>query len=321
MNKKILWWFVSLLVFGATTGQIMAEGNWWPSKYGKKDRLGAANLLNPDLVLEAAKLVQTGKTYSLGIVTDSQTPAFPPRSFNMTILQPSAVGGLTQVGGQTTGPTKLVYNDDILTTWLGIGTQIDGLGHIGINHRYYNGLKSKKFADTKGLTQLGTEQIPPIVTRGVVLDIAGYLEVEMMEEGTAINIAEIEGAAERQGVTLQEGDVVLFHTGWLNIIHSDPTRFASVEPGLGMEGAQYLIDKNVVAIGADNWALEVIPFEEGTGVFGVHQELLTKNGIYILENIQTAELVTDEAWEFLFVLGQAKFAGAVQMVINPVAIR
>ncbi|HEX7927320.1 MAG TPA: cyclase family protein, partial [bacterium] len=96
---------------------------------------------------------------------------------------------------------------------------------------------------------------------------------------------------------------------------------ASGEPGLGVEGAKYLVSKGVVAIGADTWALEVVPFEKGAGVFEVHQILLPRSGTYILENINTAEIVKDQVSEVLFVLGQAKYTGAVQAMINPVGIR
>jgi kynurenine formamidase len=92
-------------------------------------------------------------------------------------------------------------------------------------------------------------------------------------------------------------------------------------PGLGREGASYLASKQVVAIGSDTWGLEVMPFEKGAGVFEVHQILLAKNGIYILENMDTAELVKDQAWEFMFVLSPSRMTGGVQSIVNPVAIR
>jgi kynurenine formamidase len=98
-------------------------------------------------------------------------------------------------------------------------------------------------------------------------------------------------------------------------------QFGKAEPGLGVDGAKYLADLGVVAIGADSWGLEVIPFEEGTGVFEVHQTLLAKHGVYILENMNTAEPAANDVHEFMFVLGQPKIKGAVQMIINPIAIR
>ena len=119
---------------------------------------------------------------------------------------------------------------------------------------------------------------------------------------------------------IRQGDVVLFHTGWASLIGNDDKRFNSGEPGLGVEGAKHLTGKGVVAVGADTWGLEVIPFES-KNVFEVHQILIAMNGTYIMEVINTAELAKDKAYEFLFVLGQPRFKGGVQSMINPVAIR
>ena len=138
--------------------------------------------------------------------------------------------------------------------------------------------------------------------------------------GKVFNSAAIKAQAKAQGVTIGKGDVVLFHTGWLSVVE-DAERFMSGEPGLGLDGAEHLAALDVVAVGADTWGLEVLPGEDETVAFPVHVELLAKNGIYTLENMNTAALAQDEAWEFLFVLGQPRFEGAVQAVINPVAIR
>ena len=294
-----------------------AQQAWYPSKFGAADEIGAANYLTPALALAASKLVTTGKVYSLGITVGTTTPAYPPRTCSIYIVQP----GQTTGSAEGLGPTHTTYNDDILNCWNGIGTQLDGLGHIGVGDRYYNGNKWGEFATISGLKKLGTEKVPPFVARGVLLDMAAYLGVDVVKEGTAFNKAEIEGAAKKQGVEIRQGDVVIFHTGWLSLIEKDPKRFSSVEPGLGREGARYLVSKNVVAVGADNWAVEAIPFEAGAGIFEVHQILLPMSGTYILENIATAELAKDKVWEFMFVLGHNKYQGAVQSMINPVAIR
>lgn len=293
-----------------------AQQTWFPSKWGPNDELGAANYLTPKLAADAAKLVKTGKTYSLGITVGTSTPAYPPRTCSIYIVQPGQQGS-----AEGLGPTKTTYNDDILNCWVGIGTQLDGLGHIGVGDRYYNGYKWQEIGQITGLKKLGADKLPPFVTRGVLLDMAAYFGVDMVKEGTAFNKAEIEGAAKKQGVEIRQGDVVLFHTGWLSLIDKDPKRYASVEPGLGREGARYLVGKNVVAVGADTWGLEVIPFEQGAGIFEVHQILLPMSGTYILENVNTAELAKDKAYEFMFVLGQNKYQGSVQSMINPVAVR
>ena len=292
--------------------------DWYPSKWGADDEIGAANLITPDSVLAASKLVTTGKTYNLGIVVDSKTPAFPPRSLSVTVLQPN------QVSTTGLGPTKTTYNDDIFMGWLGIGPQIDGLGHIGIDHVYYNGHKDSDFAKADGLSKLGLEKLPPLVSRGVLLDMAGYFGVDLVQEGTPYTREDIIGAAEKQGVEIRKGDTVLFHSGWLNLIDGpapDPKRYGSTEPGLGKTGAEYLVSLEVMAVGADTWGLEAVPFEPGVGVFEIHQILIPRQGIFILENMDTRELVGDQAWEFMFVLGVSRLRGAVQMIINPTAIR
>jgi kynurenine formamidase len=296
-----------------TVGTASAQ-DWTKSKWGPNDEIGAANYMTPELVLKAASLVKTGKTYALGIPVDSKTPAYPPRAFKITIVQPG------QAGNSGLGPTKTTYNDDILDTWVGIGSQLDGLGHIGVDHVYYNGNKLADFADPTGLKKLGVEKVPPMVTRGVLLDMAAYYNTDVVKEGTAFNVKEIDEVAKKQGVEIRQGDVVIFHTGWLSLIGKDDKRYSAGEPGLGVEGAKYLTGKGVVAIGADTWAVETIPFES-KNVFEVHQILLPMNGTYILENMDTAELAKDKAYEFLFVLGQPRFRGGVQSMINPVAIR
>lgn len=306
--KKLL-----LTVALALPGALALSQDWVPSEFGADDRIGAANHLSAERVLEAVRLIETGKVYSLGIETAQDSPAYGTRTFDIQII---ASGSQVPVGADV-----VTSNDERVTTSFGIGSQIDGLGHLGIGNQYYNGLTAAEIVRPDGLAELGTHTIPPIVTRGVLLDMTRHYDVDMVPEGTAFNRAEIEAVAQAQGVQLQQGDVVLFHTGWMQLLGRDNERFISSQPGPGVEGAEYLADLGVVAIGADTPALEVIPFENPQRVFAVHQTLLAKRGVYILESMNTAELAADGVQEFLFVLGQPKFKGAVQVVINPIAIR
>jgi kynurenine formamidase len=286
------------------------------SKFGPDDQIGNMNNVTPAKTLAATKLVTTGKSYRLAIETNKDTPAYPPRTFAITIVQP------TQTGGATIGPTKTTYNDDLVNGWNGVGTQLDGLGHIGIDNLYFNCNKAADFAATDGLKKLGVEHVPAVATRGVLLDMAGYFKTDIVKEGTAFNRAEIEGAMKRQGIkSIEKGDVVLFYTGWLKLLGQDNKRFGSVAPGLGREGAKYLASLGIAMVGSDTWSFEVIPFENGAGIFEVHQILIPLNGIHILENINTEEMVRDQAWEFLFTLGPARITGGVQAIVNPVAIK
>lgn len=311
MNKKQAALTLAGMLATSLSVNAMSQ-DWVPSRYGADDRIGAANNLSTDIVLDAARLITTGKVYSLGVETAEDSPAYGTRTFTIDII---ASGANVPVGTDV-----VTSNDERVTTSFGIGSQIDGLGHLGIGNQYYNGLTSEQIVADGGLAELGTHTIPPIVTRGVLLDMTRYFGVDMVSEGTAFNRAEIEAAASAQGLQIRSGDVVLFHTGWMQLLGADNQRFISVQPGIGVEGAEYLANLGVVAIGADTPALEVIPFEDPQRVFAVHQTLLAKQGVYILENMNTAELATDGVQEFMFILGQPKFKGAVQTVVNPIAI-
>lgn len=302
--------------------------DWVPSKWGAGDTLGSVNEITPDVVLNAVRLVTEGKRYNLGQITSRETPASGTRTFELFVFAAGADGL-----GAPIGTNEFNFFDDWMLTYMGVGSQIDGLGHATIGDVFYNGFRSKDFFRSDGLTKMGIEALPPIVTRGVVLDMVGYFKsigskavinrggVDMLAGGTVFNRAEIEGAAARQNLRFQQGDVILFHTGYMKMAELDGPASLASWPGVGVEGAVFLASQNPVAIGADTLGTEVQPAEIEGQFVPVHQELIVKRGIYILENMVTAELVEDQAWEFLFTLGAARFKGAVQMIINPVAVK
>lgn len=304
---------VAAVLMGAHIGPVSAE-RMGPSKWGEHDTLGSANYLSSDLALKAAELVTEGKVYALGIPVGSETPAVAPRSVSVTVLMPD------QYGGSTFGSNEASYLDDMITGWLGVGTQIDSLAHAGKQGTFYNGNRAIDFVRSTGVTKLGIDGIPPIVTRGVLIDIARYRGVARLEAGEVIDAKELRAAAEAQGVEIREGDVVILHTGWLSVLYEDAERFLAGQPGIDRSAAEFLVSRHVVAVGADNWGLESVPFQTDA-YFDVHVMLLAENGTYILEALDTRELAADRVYEFMFVLGQPRFVGAVQAIVNPIAIK
>lgn len=309
-----------LLALSATlSGAALAQERpdaWWPSKYGATDTLGALNNLSREGTKRAAGLVRTGKVYSLAVPTGPDSPAYGDRRYRAEIVPPP--GGDTR----SNGSRRVTSHDERVTTSMGIGTQMDGLGHLGIDHRYYNGLTGAELNTPSGFKTLDLSGLPPIATRGVLIDMARHMGVKSLKPGQVFNRAEIEAAMRAQRVTIGKGDVVLFHTGWMDAMMTrDKAAYARTAPGIGEDGARWLADQGVVAIGADTLALEVIPFADPAKQFIVHQTLLAEKGVHILENIRTGELAADRAGSFLFVLGQPRFVGTVQVVVHPVAIR
>jgi kynurenine formamidase len=309
-----VWIAVAALAGTITLGSASAQ-DCKPSKWGANDEIGSANLVTPERTKAALELVKQGKSHPLGIVIDNTTPAFAPRSLSLQVVQPNQQGGARLFGYDGS------YNDDVLQTWVGIGPQIDGLGHLGQAGMYYNCNDEKDFAAITGLKKLGVHNIPPLVGRGVLIDMAKHFGMDHLPAGKYFNEDDIQAAAKAQGVEIREGDVVLFHTGWTDaMLKADPKAWVSGEPGLGEEGATWLAGKNVMAVGADTWGLEPVPPQKDGRPFFGHVILLKENGIYILETMNTGPLAKEGVNEFMFVLGQARIRGTVQMIINPVAL-
>ncbi len=304
---------MAALILGLSLSTAQA-GPYPVSEFGADDTLGALNHLTAENAKQAAKLVTKGKVYQLGMITGATTPAYGTRKFQMIVHQ------LADGTGAVIGQNNLVSNDDTVITSIGIGSQLDGLGHIGRDHFYYNNRAAADVVAPDGLKIFGTEALPGIVTRGVVLDMTKHFGQTPVNAGTAYTEDDIKVAAQSQGVSITKGDVVLLHSGYMKATENDTTLTPS-EPGLGVSGAYYLAKLGVVAVGADSWALEVLPSEDPMDAFPVHQILLTEYGVYILENMVTEELIADGVKEFMFTLGVPKLKGSVQAIINPLAVR
>ncbi len=288
------------------------------SEWGPADERGAANRITPGKVLEATALITAGHIYELGRVYEAGMPLFPGRHYSLTIP-----------GSPTGGPignNNILYHDEMISGQLGqVGTQFDGLGHIGSRVEgedvFYNGFRREDFGSAFGLTKLGVEKAGVFVTRGVLIDVAAYKGVERLPVGTVITAADLEGALERQSVTVTAGDVVLIHTGHGSLWMVDNDEYNRGAPGIGMEAALWLAERKIVMTGADSWPVEVIPSEDPDLAFPVHQELIARRGIYNIENLDLARLAADEVYEFAFMFAPVKFKGATGSPGNPIAIR
>ena len=304
---------LQLILCGMATS---SEEAWFPSKYGADDTIGAANNLKPEIVASAAKLIDKGKVYSLAVETNESSPDPYGRFYQVRSY-------LFTPGGEI-GPNRMTANESLIVTHDGLGTTLDGFGHMGIGSVYYNGVTHEELypQDGSGVTRYGMETLPPIVSRGLLLDMEGYYKGagKVIGAGTEFNSAQIMAAAKLQGLEIRSGDVIIFHTGWISKLWDDIPAYNSTQPGLGLDGAKYLVAQGVTLIGMDARTIEAHPadYEEFAPV---HQELLTKNGVYTLEHVDTRALHADGVDEFLFVLAVPKLRGTVQEIVNPIAIK
>ena len=246
--------------YGDGTMTTESSGDWWPSRWGTDDEAGASNWITPEKVMEAASLIQTGEIYELGRQYEHGMPLFGQRTYSLTI--PGAPTGGPFPGG-------LVFHDEFVVGEIGqVGTQFDGLGHVGVVHngveRFYNGYTEDQIKGAYGLRSLGFESIKPIFTRGILIDVAGY-KGGMLDAGTVVTLADVMGALEAQGMSeddIQDGDAILFHTGWGDLWGVGNDRYNAGVPGIGIEVGRWLSGQNITMVGGDTWPVEVVPGED-----------------------------------------------------------
>ena len=315
---------VSLLLWAGMSQPAFAEEpqtpigpKWWPSEWGAGDQRGAANRVTPEKTLQGTKLIRSGKVYQLGRVYEDGMPLPEGRHLDVTI--PATPGG-------PFGDNQLIEIVDLVNGELGhVGTQLDGLGHVGVHladdDYFYNGFKRSEFSKPRGLAKLGVENIGAIFTRGVLIDVTNFKHVERLEPGYVITPQDLEATLKSEGVEVTPGDVVVFRTGHGKLWMKNNGLYNSGEPGIGMEAAHWLVEKKVVMVGSDTWANEAFPSPNKKTVVEAHQLLITRNGIYSLENLDLEQLAADKVYEFAFIFTPLKLKGAAGAPGNPIAVR
>ena len=303
---------------GASAQETPIGPKWWPSEWGANDQRGAVNRITPQKILQAASLIKEGKIYQLGRLYEHGMPLAGNRSFALTIP------GMPTQG--PTGKNQLIANSEMVAAELGqVGTQFDGLGHVGIQvngeNIFYNGNKLSEFGDAYGLKKLGIENVGVIFTRGVLLDVASYKGVESIDTGYIVTVDDITGMLEKEKVDIQEGDVVLFHTGHGKLWMKDNQKYLAGGPGPGITAIKWLAEKKIVMVGSDTASVEAMPGEDKEQLVEGHPHLLVRNGIYIHENLDVAELAKDKVYEFVYSFAPLRLKGATGSPGNPFAIR
>ncbi|MFZ5653321.1 MAG: cyclase family protein [Pseudomonadota bacterium] len=296
----------------------LGEPNW---SWGKDDVLGAGNRITAASIKAALGTVEQGRVIELSHDVAMGAPYIPgvQTPYVMTLARTS--GNMEKLLAEHMGATNRVgfYLERIeMTTH--VSTHIDALGHVTIAAELYNGLDREQAASDTGLNRLGIEQSPPFIAPGVLIDVASYKGVDFLEAGYAITPEDLQGALDKQGTEIPEGAIVLIHTGWGRNFTADPQHYAMTGPGIGLAASKWLAARKAVAIGADNMALEVVPGEDPGVIFPVHQHLLVNQGIYIIENLNSAELAAGRHYRTTILMLPTKYRGATGTPLRIVAL-
>jgi len=278
---------------------------WWPSPFGEDDQLGMLNHVTAAKRRSALGLVHEGRVYDLGRVLDEQSPVFPGRYFRQTLVTTAHHANEAMPVGQN----RVNWVTEIVTGTQQLGTHLDALSHLQIGDRGYNGWRLADLAGPAGMRRLGVETVPQIVTRGLLVDVSHRAP----GAGDVITLADV------AGLESEPGDAVLFHTGWGNR-WDDPDAYLDGEPGPGYDVAEWLVEHGVALTGCDTWSYGPVPAEDPERPFDVPQMLNVRHGVFVVENLDTADLAGDGVREFALILTHPKLRGATGAWTSPIAI-
>lgn len=317
---------LSVLFFLATLSlrDAAAQDAVGRSPWGPDDQRGRLNMMTDASRASVIARIAGGEVYDLSVEYRIGMPSWqaagdPHYRIWMThtphgtvVDDPLGVGHEQNAHVSYTGSAFSMYSHT--------GTHIDALSHFGVDGRIWNGFSADEHLGDRGWRVAGAETIPPIVARGVLVDVAAALGLDHLPDGYRITRADLQAALERQDLALQPGDVVLVRTGRMHS-YDDAARYMADPPGLGMDAARFLVEEGgAMIVGADNLSLEAFPSEVAGNYVPLHTYLLAQHGVPILELVFLEELARDGVYEFAFIGGSLKLRGADAAPLRPVAL-
>ena len=284
--------------------------------WGKKDEVGALNEVTPDIVLSSLGMARKGKILSLGQTYEIGMPTvwFHGPFFYSTFRRAETSLEMFKEFKNKLGSTVCRYELSDHT-----GTHVDSLNHAATEYELYNGRDIRRMTTDSGTTHLGIETMPPVITRGIVLDFPSFFGTDILEPSFEITPKHIQSLAKKENINFRPGDAVLFYTGYCKLWIKDNATYLGNGPGPGVPAARWLARQRIAITGADTSSYEVVK-KRTNQLFPCHQVLIKENGIHLVENLKLDELARSRAREFLFILSPLKLKGGAGSPVAPIAV-
>lgn len=279
-----------------------------------ESEIGALATHSTQSVLAAMQFVRQGRVYDLGVELGTETPRLPPDVVAPFTLEqfrtPDSFTDESMLGNS--------FSLEVISGSIHQSSHIDAFIHAQRNGIVFGKRRVQDLLTEKGWRAYGAETIPPIVTRGLVIDAASIVGRTPVSDGYAITSQELKAAVQSQDLELKQGDAVLVRTGKIAQYATDRRAFEAGCPGISASAARWLIEQGMTVFGLDATSADPHPVPDWQDT--VHEELLVKRGIHIIENLYLEDLVRSGVREFLFVCLPLKLQGATGSWVRPIAI-
>jgi len=292
------------------------------SPWGEDDVIGRLNWMTAQRAHQTLSRVAAGPVYDLSVEYFIGMPAWsgsgdPKFEIWLTHTpQGNIRDGLTGVPPEVHEQYSMSADSFLMNTHC--GTHIDTLVHLGYRGRFWNGLNPEDDMGSRSWLRGGAAEYPPIIARGVLLDVAAYRDVDILPASHVITPDDITGAAAREQVEIEEGDVVVVRTGAMR--KWPETEYLGETAGIGMDAARLLCESGAMCVGTDTVAFEVIPAERAGTFLPVHSYMLAEAGAQIIEILNLEGLSRDRVYEFAFIAAPIRLRGATGSPLRPVGM-
>ncbi|WP_433497979.1 cyclase family protein [Sphaerimonospora sp. CA-214678] len=292
------------------------------SPFGSADEIGMLNLMTPASREAIMSRIDGAAPYDLAVDYFVGMPSWVAAGDQPYQVWMTHTPEGTRVDNAPGAPAEqnemVAYSGDALSMYTHTGTHIDALNHFGYGDTIYNGFTARDHLGSRGWTRAGADRHPPIVARGILLDIAALHGVDELPPGHPIGDRDLDAALDLHQVDVRRGDVVLIRTGRMRA-WPDPQRYLTANPGLDLGGAQYLARRGVMMVGIDAASIEYTPHDDEVHWNPVHCFLLAEAGVAIMEVADLEALAADRVYEFGLVAAGLKLRGATGTPVRPVA--
>ena len=326
INQRLIRTYFLILLLNLLLQNITAQSGEeaGTSPWGPEDEIGTLNMMNNESRLSILTRIRNGKVYDLSVEYFVGMPSFhslgdPPYQYWLTHTpHGTIVDNPNKLGKEMN--EKVSYTGDAVSMYTHMGTHIDALNHFGLNGKIWNGYTPEEHLGDKGWRKTGAETIPPIIARGILIDIPAYKNVESLEKNYRVNSNDLKGALRRQNISLNPGDAVLIRTGQ-SVFYENAGKYLDNYPGISLEAVKWLVEEmHIMLLGADNLSLEAFPSEREDNWVPVHTYLLAEKGVMFIEQMFLDELAHDKIYEFAFMSASLKLRGASGAPMRPLAI-
>ncbi|MEP4533204.1 MAG: cyclase family protein [Cyclobacteriaceae bacterium] len=292
------------------------------SPWGPQDEIGSLNMMSEASTLQTLSKINSGKTYDLSVEYFVGMPSFhslgdPGYQYWLTHTPHGTVVDNPNGLGIAMNE-KVSYTGDAISMYTHMGTHIDALNHFGLNGKIWNGFSSEQYLGDKGWKKTGAESIPPIIARGVLIDVESVKG--SLPKNYRITAEDLQLTLSEQNVSLKRGDVVLIRTGQARH-YEKAEHYLDNYPGISLSAVKWLVEnKGIMLLGADNLSFEAFPPERKDNWVPVHTYLLAEKGVMFIEQMFLEELSEDKIYEFAFIAASLKLRGASGSPMRPLAI-